>query len=185
MKLFGVIGMGKKNIFFGCTLAENKVIVDDATLKGALVEKGFGESKGKLLLLDLVESLFLVSKEKVSVCDLKGKKVFEKNLLALGLKSDKKFYSKFVVYSDVRERGYCIKTGVKFGFDFRVYPKGEKAGSAHTQYVITVVPESERLSMHQLSRMTRLAGNIHAKVLQAVVDSEDAVNYYLLDRVVL
>lgn len=177
--------MAKKKKASETTLAENKVIVADSTLKGMLVEKGFGESRGKLLVLDLIEALFLFSREKLCVCDTKGKRLSEKKIFDLGLKKDKKFYSKFVVYANLREKGYCIKTGLKFGFDFRVYPKGEKVGSAHTQYVINVVPESERLSMHQLSRMTRLAGNLHAKVLQAVVDSEDAVNFYLLDRSVL
>lgn len=166
-------------------LLENKVIVEDATLKGTLVEKGFGESKGRNLVLDLYEALFLTQKEKVLVLDKKGKVVSEKKLFALGLEHDKKFYSKFVVYSDMKERGYCIKTGLKFGFDFRVYPKGKKMGEEHSKYVIHVAPESEKISMPQLSRLTRLSGNIHTLALVAVVDSEDSVNYYSMERVLL
>jgi tRNA-intron lyase len=74
---------------------------------------------------------------------------------------------------------------MKFGFDFRVYPKGKKMGESHTQYVIHVAPESERLSMPSISRMTRLSGNIHTTVLIAVVDREDEVNYYSLGRLLL
>jgi tRNA splicing endonuclease len=36
--------------------------------------------------------------------------------------------------------------------------------------------------MTQISRITRLAGNIHIKAISAVVDREDEVNYYLMDR---
>ena len=166
-------------------LLENKVIVEDSTLKGILVEKGFGESKGRNLVLDLFEALYLTQKEKIAVLDKKEKVVSEKKLFALGLEKDKKFYSKFIVYADIKERGYCIKTGLKFGFDFRVYPKGKKMGEEHSKYVIHVAPESEKLSMPQLSRMTRLSGNIHTLALIAVIDSEDSVNYYSAERVLL
>ena len=55
-------------------------------------------------------------------------KIFE-----IGIKGDKQFYSKQKVHEDLREKGYCIKTGLKFGFDFRVYPRGKKnGGSTHT-----------------------------------------------------
>ena len=33
------------------TLIENKIIIGNSTLKGTLVEKGFGESKGNKLTL--------------------------------------------------------------------------------------------------------------------------------------
>jgi len=166
-------------------LFENKVVVEDSTLKGTLVEKGFGENKGRNLVLDLFESLFLSKNNKLVVLDKKEKTVGEKKLLGLALDKDKRFYSKFTVYSDLREKGYCVKTGLKFGFDFRVYPKGKKMGEDHSKYVIHVAPESEKITMPQLSRMTRLAGNIHTVVVVAVIDSEDYVNYYSTERILL
>ncbi|MFA5931460.1 MAG: tRNA-intron lyase [archaeon] len=164
-------------------LLENKVLVEDSTLKGTLVEKGFGENKGRNLILDLFEALYLIQKDKLTLLDKKGKSVSSKKLLSLGLEDEKSFYSKFVVYSDIKEKGYCIKTGLKFGFDFRVYPKGKKMGEVHSQYGVHVSPENEKLSMTQLSRMTRLAGNIHIKAIIAVVDREDEINYYSSDRI--
>lgn len=173
--------MAEKNTC--AVLAENKILIEDSTLKGLLVEKGFGESKGRLLVIDLFEALYLLGKEKICVCDRKGKNVSEKKLLSLGLEQEKNFYSKFAVFSDLREKGYCIKTGLKFGFDFRVYPRGKKMGEEHTKFVIHVASESEKISMPQVSRMTRLAGNIHTVTVIAVVDREDSVNYYSAERV--
>ena len=166
-------------------LFESKVIVEDSTLKGTLVEKGFGESKGRNLVLDLFEAAYLADKDKIVVLDKKGKKVLFKKIISLGLEVDKSFYSKFLVYSDIKEKGYCIKTGLKFGFDFRVYPKGKKMGETHSQFGLHVAPENEKISMTQLSRMTRLAGNIHIKAIIAVVDRENEINYYSSDRVLL
>lgn len=166
-------------------LLGNKVIVQDATLKGTLVEKGFGESKGRNLILDLFEAVYLAEKEKIKVLDKKDKIISSTKLVSLGLEHDKKFYTKCVVYSDIKEKGYCIKTGLKFGFDFRIYPKGKKMGEVHSEYGLNVSDESEKISMTQLSRITRLAGNIHIKSIIAVVDREDEVNYYFLDRKLL
>jgi len=163
-------------------LMENKVVVHDSTIKGQLVEKGIGENKGNKLVLDLFEAIYLTEKDKLCIVDSKGKKVSAKKLFEIGLKQDKFFYSKQKVHEDLRERGYCIKTGLKFGFDFRVYPRGKKVGTAHSEFGVHVAPENEKLSMTQISRMTRLAGNIHIKAIVAVVDREDEINYYYLDR---
>lgn len=164
-----------------CELIENKILVSDSTLKGTLVEKGFGENKGRELILDLYEGLFLLIKEKICICK-NDKKISAKEILKLGLEYDKNFYSKSIVYSDLKENGYQVKTGLKFGFDFRIYPKGKKMGSAHSEFGLNVYKESEKLSMTQISRITRLAGNIHIKAIVAVIDNENSINYYQLNR---
>jgi tRNA-intron endonuclease, archaea type len=162
-------------------LIENKILIENSTFKGWLVEKGFGENKGKNLVLDLFEGIYLIAKDKIEI--KKGKeKIKGKELLEKGLEGDKKFYSKLMVYSDIKEKGYCIKTGLKFGFDFRVYPKGKKMKEAHSEFGINVYPENEKLGMTQISRITRLAGNIHIKAIAAVVDREDNINYYQITR---
>lgn len=164
-----------------CELIENKIIISDSTLKGMLIEKGFGENRGRELILDLYEGLFLKLNNKIHI--FSGKKnINAKEILRLGLLMDKNFYSKSLVYSDIREKGYQIKTGLKFGFDFRVYPKGKKMGKAHSEFGVNVYKESEKLSMTQISRITRLAGNIHIKSIAAVIDNENSINYYQLNR---
>jgi tRNA-intron endonuclease, archaea type len=162
-------------------LIENKIIVQDSVLKGQLVEKGFGESKGRELILDLHEGLFLVAKKKIKI--KAGKKnVLGKTLLELGLTTDKNFYSKSLVYADIRDNGYTIKTGLKFGFDFRIYPKKKKMGQAHSKFGINVLTENKKISMTQISKTTRLAGNIHIEAILAVVDNENSISYYSLNR---
>jgi tRNA-intron endonuclease len=164
-----------------CDFFEDKCIVTDSTLKGTLVQKGFGESKNNKLILDIFETIYLLENKKIIPVS-KKKPLTQKKLFELGEKNEKNFYSKYAVYQDLREKGYCIKTGLKFGFDFRVYPQGKKVGEAHSQFAIHISPEREKLSMPMLSRMTRLAGNIHLKAIIAVVDREDEINYYGLER---
>jgi len=164
-------------------LVQNKVLVEEPKLKSQLIQKGFGEREGKTLVLDLKEALYLLGRKKISVEDAKGKKIKEKDLLKYASRREKNFYSKFLVYRDMRERGFCIKTGFKFGVDFRVYPRGKKMGEAHTYWTLQVMNQSDRINMIEFSRMVRLAGNLKTILLVAVVDSENDINYYEVKRI--
>ncbi|MAG22458.1 MAG: tRNA-intron lyase, partial [Candidatus Diapherotrites archaeon] len=112
-----------------------------------------------------------------------GKKLSAKKLREYAAAREARFYSKYIVFKDLRERGYCVKTGFKFGFDFRVYPRGKRPGQAHSKQVIKVFTQDDGKSMIELSRMVRLSGNIKTIFTAAVVDSENDVNYYTIQRI--
>ena len=166
-----------------CLLLQNKVVVEKKKTQSQLQQKGFGERTRHEFVLDLKEAIYLLEKKKIKVKDVRGKAVSKKALLALGSRKEAGFYSKFLVFRDLRDKGFCVKTGFKFGFDFRVYPRGKKPGQAHTQWAVKVSTQDERIGMPGLSRMVRLSGNIRTTVLLAVVDSENDINYYSLERI--
>ena len=166
-----------------CNLIQNKAIVEKKRKQSQLQQKGFGERAEGEFVLDLHEALYLLEKKKISLKDSDGKKVSKKKLVSHASRREKNFYNKFVVYRNLRDRGFCTKTGFKFGFDFRVYPRGKKPGQAHTQWVVHVATQSERFSAPELSRMVRLSGNIRTQMLIAVVDSENDINYYRVERI--
>jgi len=166
-----------------CKLVENKVIVESSRLRDSLIQKGFGELVERKLILSLNEAIYLVEKKKINV--KKGRKVLSAaELLKIGESDNKRFYSKYLVFKDLRNKGYVVRTGYKFGFDLRVYPKGKKPGEAHTQWVIVVCRQDDTFSMPEISRMVRLSGNINTVLIQAVVDSEDSINYYEIRRII-
>lgn len=167
----------------GPYLVANKVLVEDNTIKSQLVQKGFGEKKEGYLVLDLFESLYLLRKKKISIRENK-KNVTGKRLLELGQSQNKKFLPQWAVFEDLRDRGYVVRTGFKFGFHFRVYPKGKRPGEEHSQWVIEVHDQHEKLSMPGLSRMVRMAQTLHTTLLIAIVDAENEVNYYAASRLV-
>jgi len=167
------------------TLLETRVIVK----KGydELLQRGFGRLLEKMLELSPVEALYLVAKERLKVKS--GKKGMAFNaLLEHGSATDSRLHVKYVVYSDMRDRGLLVKTGFKFGCDFRVYQrgvslkKGPKSPEEHTKWVVFTVPEDYACSFQELSRAVRLAHSIRAKMLWAVVDNESNVTYYSIMR---
>jgi tRNA-intron endonuclease len=164
-------------------LVQNKVIIPERKLKDQLIQRAFGEQKEQKLVLDLWEAAYLAKKEKIGITDEHGKALSEEDIIREAQKKDRKFYQKYVVYSDMRERGFVVKTGFKFGSDFRVYPRGKKPGEEHTYWTLNVMDQNEKISMIGFSRMSRLSGNLKTKLLVAVIDSEDDINYYQIERI--
>ncbi|MFH1125797.1 MAG: tRNA-intron lyase [Candidatus Altiarchaeota archaeon] len=162
-------------------LSGTKVVVGDADTKTQLKERGFGEPEGKHIVVSLMEALFLVEGGKFEVVD-GSKKMGYEDLLKLGSKHEKEFYNKYLVYKDLRERGLLVRTGLKFGTDFRVYERGGQVGKGHSTYLVHVVPEEYTCSFPEMARAIRLAENVNKKMVYGIVDEEGDVNYYLVDR---
>lgn len=170
----------KKGFFTG-----SKVLIEDSRLRDSLWQKGFGEKKQRILVLDLFEAAYLYNKKKLEVFYLNGRKVSKRKLIEAGVKENKNFYSFFVVYTDLKGKGYVVKTGFKFGCTFRVYAKGKKPGEEHSKWSVTVLTQHQKKSMNQLSLLTRMAQTLNTIALIAVVDSENEVNYYSVKRITL
>lgn len=164
-------------------LIDDKVSLRDKKEADRLRQRGFGEAKGKELVLDLFEALYLMENGKLGVVDVKDQGIEEEEFSKYASKKIKNFYGKYQVYNDLRERGFVVKTGFKFGFDFRVYPRGKKPGQAHSQWCINVTSQQDKYNFIEMSRMVRLAGNLKTKLLNAVVDSENDINYYEVNRI--
>lgn len=173
-------------------LIENRVIIHGKEGLDLYDESGYGKPLEDRLELALVEAAYLLKKRNLKIFSLEGKKKTTwkfNDFFRFVTKKEPEFQQKFVVFSDLRERGYLVKTGFKFGAHFRVYERGvklkrgPKAPHEHTKFVVHAISEEDRFSYPELSRATRLAQNIRAKMVWAVVDSENDVTYYEIFRV--
>jgi len=178
-------------------LLENRVITWGKDAVQLYDESGYGkplpEENPNRVELELVEAAFLVEKEKLKVFAKpegrkKKKQISFKELMEIGAKSVNQFHPQFIVYRDLRERGYLVKTGFKFGAHFRVYERGvklvrgPKQAHEHTKFVVHAVPEEAAFSLPEMSRAVRLAHNIRATFVWAVVDREGDCTYYEIKR---
>ena len=168
---------------------DTRVLVKNEDDAEKVFEKHYyGKYNEDLLELSLVEAYHLMDRDLLQVRE--GDKLLEKDeALEKFSSEDSEFYHKLQAYSDLRERGFIVKTGFKFGAHFRAYPRGvnpyeegPKKQEQHTKWVVHAVPEDEELSFSEMSRAVRLAQNIRATMLWAVVDSESGVTYYEVER---
>lgn len=168
---------------------DSRVLVkDEEDAEEVFSEHYYGKYSEDVLELSLVEAYHLVDRDLLKV--RRNESVLEKDdALEVFADKDTDFYHKLQAYSDLRERGFIVKTGFKFGAHFRVYPRGvnpyeegPKKQEEHTKWVVHAVPEDEELGFSEMSRAVRLAQNIRATMLWAVVDSESGVTYYEVER---
>ena len=137
----------------------------------------FGEPKEGKIFYSFYEALFLIEKLKLSIEHKKKKINFDK-LLEVVKELDKKIETKYSVFKDMRNRGYIVKTALKFGAEFRVYDKGKKPGEEHARWILYPVKESEILTWHDFSAKNRVAHSTKKNLLIGIVDEENDGTYY-------
>lgn len=128
--------------------------------------------------LSLLEAAYLLEKGRIEVLDGRGKPVSLEKLVKLASRFDKRFWIRFLVFKNIRNRGYIIKTALKFGADFRVYERGKKPGEAHAKWVVFPVHEAEALTWQDFAAKNRVAHSTKKNLLIAVVDEEGDVSFW-------
>ncbi|MEI6731251.1 MAG: tRNA-intron lyase [archaeon] len=156
----------------------NDKIVSTSPDAFSLYEKSWlGEKKEGKIEYSAMEALFLLSQRKIQV-HFKGKLLSESALHAKARKKDKNIANKLIAYKDLKNKGYVLKTALKFGTDFRVYSKGSKPGESHSPWLLHVANASENMKWQEFSAKTRVAHSTKKKLLIAVVDEESDITYY-------
>ncbi len=138
---------------------------------GSLLEDG-------KVQLSLLEALYLVEKGRIKVVDGKNKKVNFDMFLKKAQNLEPNFWIRYCVFKNMRDRGYIIKTALKFGADFRVYDRGVKPGEDHAKWIIYPVHESSTLTWYEFAAKNRVAHSTRKRLMIGIVDEEGDVTYY-------
>jgi tRNA-intron endonuclease len=128
--------------------------------------------------LSLLEALYLMEKGRLTVLDAKKKEISFDSYLKKAKKVEPNFWIRYCVFKDMRNRGYIIKTALKFGADFRVYDRGVKPGEDHARWIVYPVHEGEQITWYDFSAKNRVAHSTKKRLLIGVVDDEGDVTYY-------
>lgn len=135
----------------------------------------YGRLQNDKLELSLIEALYLLYKGKISIFDQEKELSLEDMSKTIQREN---LYSKYLVYKDLRNRGYIVKTGFKYGSEFRVYERGKTPGEGHSDYLVNVISENYELNVLDFSSYVRVAHGVNKKLLLAVVDEEGDITYY-------
>jgi tRNA-intron endonuclease len=122
------------------------------------------------LLLDPVEALYLLEEKMINITN-NGEKVSKKKLLDIQLETFSGFKDKYLVYKELREKGYVATPGIKYGSDFAVYEEGP--GREHAPYVVQIMSEDDYLSASEIVKAGRLASTVRKAFIIAVVYEEN------------
>lgn len=156
-------------------LSSDRVIVKDENAHNLYNKRYYGNLTESGLELSFIEALYLLVRKKIEIYD-------EDTLLSADdlkeMLRQKQIFSHYLVYNDLRTRGYIIKTGFKYGSDFRIYERGSVPGDGHSSFLVKILSEEQSIKVRDFSSYVRVAHGVRKTLLLAVVDEEYDVTYY-------
>jgi tRNA-intron endonuclease len=140
----------------------------------------YGNERNGMVSLSLVESLYLAEK---GILDIYAdKKLDVEEIKKAGEKVEKNFLRRYEVYRDLKERGFVVKTGFKFGSDFRIYEEVRTVKDLpHSKYLVAVV-DDRKMPLYEIARAVRLAQNVRKKMVFAF-KLGDENRYIVIERI--
>ena len=161
-------------------LIKNQTVVLEPKLQQQLNQKGYGEMDHSKLLLKSFESLYLLFTDRLTI--FKGKKNVDfDSYLQICKKQDKDILTKFLVYRDLRNRGYTVKDGFGFGSDFAVYDK-PFSPKTPSNFLVFSLNEGKHEKMSKLRQKIEEINKIGKEPIIAVVQRQGEIIYYKLSR---
>ena len=155
---------------------EGKIVVPEAKQQDQLRNKGFGEIFNKEYVLNSLESLYLLQNNKIKIYRNKIEYDFSTFLKTL-IKKDKKILTKYLIFRDLRSKGYVIKDGFGFGTDFRIYERGEY-NKKTSKYISIGLNEGTNIKASEFADAIEQVENMGKSVVIAVVERRGEVIYY-------
>ena len=108
--------------------------------------------------ISFFEAVYLLEKRKIKLFDENNTKITNKFFLEKCKTQYMNFENKMNVYRYLRDLGYIVRPGLKFGVDFAVYIKGP--GLEHSPYMVHIIEKEGMIDPIELVRAGRLATTV-------------------------
>ena len=167
-------------IFHGQLISKQTCIYDKAMIN-ELDSKGFGEIEGKKMLLVQFETLYLLYTKRLVLVKGNSRIDFD-SFMNTCKKSDPEILTKFLIYRDLRNRGYVVKDGFGFGSDFRVYERGQ-FGHKGAKFLVFGLNEGQQEKMGKLQKKIDQITHMGKEPIIAVIERRGEIIYYKINRI--
>ncbi|QIW23205.1 tRNA-intron lyase [Sulfolobus sp. S-194] len=170
-------------------LVKDKIIIkniEDARLiyKMGYYGKPIGISKPKSaeeinseLILSLIEGVYLVKKGKLEIVS-DGEKLDFERLYQIGVTQIPRFRILYSIYEDLREKGYVVRSGIKYGADFAVYTIGP--GIEHAPYLVIALDENSQISSNEILGFGRVSHSTRKELILGIVNLTNGKIRYIM-----
>ncbi len=136
-------------------------------------ERGFGDLRGKKLVLTPLEAFYLLEKGRITVQDKQMDKITFEGLVKTLSGKKAEVWVKYLVYRDLRDRGYLVRECP--GFDFEVHGKGP------VRRYVSIVYEGREADLKTLRKLLTRSTKEKKELILAVVDRRTDIVYYTLE----
>ncbi|MDC0170731.1 tRNA-intron lyase [Candidatus Nitrosopelagicus sp.] len=159
---------------------DEKTIVINPKMQNILNERGFGESEKDTLILNSFETLYLLYNNKLELKKINKNIVFDE-LIQKYIQKNDDILTRFLLYRDLRTKGYVVKDGFGFGSDFRVYEKGTY-GNKDAKFLIFAFNEGTQQKIGKLYKNIHEITQMGKEPIIAVIERRGEIIYYKINK---
>lgn len=172
-------------------ITEDKVVITSAegieefyktSYIGTLEKNEEGE---EILMLDPMEVLLLLERRRLLLRednDKSNQLLDFEALLTYFAKYDDRVWHKYIIYMDLRKRGYIVRLGYGNGIDFRVFKRGADYENESAKFLIYPVFEGSPIELRDLDMISRVALSSRKDLIVATVDRLSKPIYYSVKK---
>ncbi|TFF95938.1 MAG: tRNA-intron lyase [Promethearchaeota archaeon] len=181
----------KEKLQFEGIIRGNKVLVNSEEAIEEFYEGSYigtleqNSNAQRVLLLDPLEVLLLSERRRI-ILRKNNKKTEEglefEELISYFSQYDDNVWQKYIIYMDLRKRGYIVRKGYGEGVDFLVYPRGANFQDDTARYLIFPVFEGTPVELRDLDKMSRVAMSSRKDLIIATVDRLSKPIYYSVNK---
>jgi tRNA-intron endonuclease len=180
----------EKNQFTGFIEKDTVIIIDqeaidefyNASYIGTLEAEGEGDTR---LILNPIETLLLFERNRILVYhdnDIAKEQYSFEEILTYFSQYDDNLWQKYIIYMDLRKRGYIVRAGYGEGIEFRVYKRGANIEKDSAKYLIYPVFEGSPIELRDLDKISRVALGSRKDLIVATVDRQSKPIYYSVNK---
>jgi tRNA-intron endonuclease len=158
-------------------LDEKGVIISEQSNIDALSSRGYGTLENKVFTLTFYESLYLLDKGMLEIKDEKGKATDFQNLLRHYEDQNENAWTNYLVYRDLRSRGYVVREGFGGRIDFRIYERGTY-GKDTAPYLVLSTQEGKPIPVNDLVNALQQCQSQKKELTLAVMNRRGEIVYY-------
>ena len=161
-------------------LIGEKIVVLNPKMQNILTERGFGDLQNDTLTLDSFETLYLLYNNKLELKKVNKNIIFDELIQKYIQKNDDAL-TRFLLYRDLRTKGYVVKDGFGFDSDFRVYEKGTY-GQKDAKFVIFAFNEGTQQKIGKLYKNIHEITQMGKEPIIAVIERRGEIIYYKINK---
>lgn len=158
-------------------LVEGGVTIDKAQDFLHFSSRGYGTIEHDVLSLTYYEASYLLEKGMLDVKDEHDTDVSFQDLLHCYTLVEDNAWTKYLIYHDLRNRGYVVRDGFGLGIDFRVYKRGEY-GKAVATYLVLILKEGSPILLSSLTSTLLHCQSLKKSLILAVMNRRGEIVYY-------
>ncbi len=159
-------------------LIDNKVLISNEAEASQTYNKGYHGKPlpGGGLELTLVEAILLVESSRLEVLK-NGRSIDFGRLMRYACTLENEFEIRYLVYRDLRQRGYVVKPDCH-PWDFHVLPRGGVPNKNPAQYWVCAFSERSEFVADELRERIGAVSRMKKPLLVGIVDEESDLTYY-------